>query len=175
MPLLATSALHSRTGEGYGTPRRCAAGNSRLIMPDGLPHAFVLDIPSDLAYVRPVRKMIEGLLYAQGWEEDDVDDASLILTEIVQNAVEHGSRGDGSERIHVSVHALDKAVEVEVRDPGTGKDPALAIERDVTAPVPMDEPRGRGLFLIHRLSAGFEREIADGGGLCIRARKEIGA
>lgn len=175
MPLLATSALHSRTGEGYGTPRRPAAGNSHLIMPDGLPHPFRIDIPSDLAFVRPVRKMLEGLLYAQGWEEDDVDDASLIVTEIVQNAVEHGSRGDGSERIFVTVYPHEAAVDLEVRDPGTGKDPALAVTRDVTEPVPMDEPRGRGLFLIHRLSVGFERTIDETGGLCIRARKEIGA
>lgn len=149
-------------------------GDIATTMPDGLPNAFRIDIPSDLAFVRPVRKMLEGLLYAQGWEEDDVDDASLIVTEIVQNAVEHGSRNDGSERIVVSVHARAMAVELEVSDPGTGKDPAMAVERDVTAPVPMDEPRGRGLFLINRLSNGFERIVGDDGGLRIRARKEIG-
>ena len=144
-------------------------------MPDGLPNAFRIDIPSDLAFVRPVRKMLEGLLYAQGWEEDDVDDASLIVTEIVQNAVEHGSRNDGSEQIEIAIHVRRTAVDLEVRDPGTGKDPTVAVERDVTAPVPMDEPRGRGLFLINRLSIGFERSVEDEGGLLIRARKEIGA
>lgn len=144
-------------------------------MPDGLPQAFQIHVPADLAFVRPVRKMLEGLLYGQGWEEDDVDDASLILTEILQNAVEHGSRADGAERIEVIVEACDGALEVEVRDPGTGKDPHLAIDRDVTAAVPMEEPRGRGLFLIHRLSARFEREIIPAGGLRIRARKETGA
>ena len=49
----------------------------------------------------------------------------------------------------------------------------LAIERDVEAAVPMDEPRGRGLFLIHRLAGRFERHLSDSGGLRIRARKEI--
>lgn len=150
-------------------------GKSPHIMPDGLPHAFLIDIPADLAFVRPVRKMIEGLLYAQAWEEDDVDDASLIVTEIVQNAVEHGSKADGTERIAVHVHVQSAAIELEVRDPGTGKDPSLAVQRDVTVPVPMDEPRGRGLFLIHRLSATLERAVEDDGGLCIKARKECGA
>lgn len=144
-------------------------------MPDGLPHAFHLDIPSDLAFVRPVRKMLEGLLYGQGWEEDDVDDASLIVTEIVQNAVEHGSRNDGSERITITISAQAMAVELVVVDPGTGKEPNLAVQRDVTTAVPMDQPRGRGLFLIHRLSADFERTVDGQGGLRIRARKEIGS
>jgi anti-sigma regulatory factor (Ser/Thr protein kinase) len=146
--------------------------NCPPLMPDGLPTSFQLYVPTDLVFVRPVRKMLEALLYAQGWEEDDVDDAGLIVTEIVQNAVEHGSLADGEERITVTILALGDAVEIEVLDPGTGSDPALAIERDVEAPVPMDQPRGRGLFLIHRLAGQFERSLADQGGLCIRARKE---
>ena len=152
-----------------------AAGNSAFdSMPDGLPAPVCLEVPSDLAFVRPVRKMVEGLLYAQGWEEDDVDDASLIITEIVQNAVEHGSRADGKETIFVRIRMEAMAVEMEVEDPGTGEDPQIALERDVEKPVPMDQPRGRGLFLIYRLAGLLERRIADGGGLHIRARKEIG-
>jgi anti-sigma regulatory factor (Ser/Thr protein kinase) len=119
--------------------------------------------------------MLEGLLYGQGWEEDDVDDASLIITEIVQNAVEHGSLNDGSERIEIVLLATDEAVEIEVRDPGTGRDPQIAVERDVTAPVPLDQPRGRGLILIHRLAETFDRDVMDTGGLCIKARKEVGS
>lgn len=144
-------------------------------MPDALPHAFQLEVPADLVYVRPVRKMLEGLLYGQGWVEDDVDDASLIVTEIVQNAVEHGSKADGSETIQVSVVTYADAIELVVVDPGTGEDPQEAVDRDVEAPVPMDEPRGRGLFLIHRLAVQFERAIHGSGGLCIRVRKEIGS
>ena len=143
-------------------------------MPDALPHPLHLRVPTDLAYVRPVRKMLEGLLYGQGWEEDDVDDAALIITEIVQNAVEHGSRGDGMELIEVTLTVRVGALDVYVCDPGTGRDPQIAVDRDVEEPVPLDQPRGRGLILIHRLATHFERIVSDDGGLCIRARKEIG-
>ena len=142
-------------------------------MPDGLPFPVRLEIPSDLVFVRPVRKMVEGLLYAQGWQEDDVDDASLIITEIVQNAVEHGSRSDGKESILIDIHTEPRAVDMLVVDPGTGEDPQVALERDVETPPPMDDERGRGLFLIYRLAGTLERTIATGGGLRIRARKEI--
>ena len=142
-------------------------------MPEGLPLPVRLEIPSDLVFVRPVRKMVEGLLYAQGWEEDDVDDATLIITEIVQNAVEHGSRSDGKESILIDIHMEPEAVDMLVIDPGTGRNPKTALERDVETPPPMDDPRGRGLFLIYRLAGMLERTIAEGGGLRIRARKEI--
>ena len=142
-------------------------------MPDGLPAPIELQIPTDLAFVRPVRKMLEGLLYAQGWQEDDVDDASLIVTEIVQNAVEHGSKGDGKECVRISFLTEPGALQLEVEDPGSGEDPGQAVERDIEKPVPMDEPRGRGLFLINRLAQNFERSIGASGGLNLRARKEI--
>lgn len=50
-------------------------------------------IPTVLDAVRPVRKAVEALLASVGWTEDDAADAGLVVTEIVQNAVEHGSRG----------------------------------------------------------------------------------
>ena len=122
--------------------------------------------------MRPVRKMVESLLQAQGWIEDDVDDASLIITEIVQNAVEHGSRNDGTELVQVRVGMQPDAVEFCVVDPGTGEDPQEALARDVEVMPPMDEPRGRGLFLIYRLAGAMERSIAETGGLCVQARKK---
>lgn len=142
-------------------------------MPEALPAPLQLQIPSHLAFVRPVRKMLEGLLQAQGWDEDDVDDAALIITEIVQNAVEHGSRGDGKESIRIVLDARADAVEMEVEDPGSGEDPQAALDRDVETPVPLEESRGRGLFLIYRLAGDMQRTLGSSGGLCIRARKEI--
>jgi anti-sigma regulatory factor (Ser/Thr protein kinase) len=119
--------------------------------------------------------MLEALLRAMEWAGDDVDDAALIVTEIVQNAVEHGSRGDGEERVQVTFALSETAVDIEVLDPGTGEDPRIALERDVETPVPLDQPRGRGLYLIHRLCVGFERSLGETGGLCIRVRKEVDA
>lgn len=144
-------------------------------MPDALPSPLRLNVPTHLVFVRPVRKMLEGLLYAQGWEEDDVQDAGLMVTEIVQNAVEHGSKGDGSEEVSVVIDAGATAVVITVVDPGSGVDPQKALDRDIETPVPLDEARGRGLFLINRLAGCFERSISTSGGLCLKARKEIGS
>lgn len=141
-------------------------------MPEGLPGALCLRLPTHLAVVRPFRKMLEGLLAAQGWGEEEVEDAALVATEVVQNAIEHGSRNDGRETVDVRLVLEAQAVGLEVSDPGTGKDPRLVLVRDVTVPPDLESSRGRGLFLIHRLSARFDRLLTEAGGFRIRVRLE---
>lgn len=144
-------------------------------MPEGLPSALHLRLPTDLVFVRPARKMVEALLQAQGWDEDAVEEVALVATELVQNAIEHGSRADGTEIADLCVRLHPGAVEMEVTDPGTGKDLGALLERDVTRPVPLDSPRGRGLFLINRLASRLERARAPGGGAVVRVRMESSA
>ncbi len=139
-------------------------------MLQGLPDAIMVRLPSDLAFVRPFRKMLEGLLEGQAWPEDSVEDAALVATEVVQNAIEHGSRNDGRENVTVRLAAREDGLLLEVNDPGTGKDPRALLLRDVTVPPDMESPRGRGLFLIHTLSAQFERVLSADGGCLIRVR-----
>lgn len=141
-------------------------------MPEGLPAAVRLTVPTDLVFVRPARKMVEGLLQGQAWPEEAVEEAVLVATELVQNAIEHGSMADGTEEAWVLLTLDEASVEMAVGDPGTGKDPRLLLDRDVTEPVPLDAPRGRGLFLINRLATRLERCQDDAGGCCVRVRLE---
>ena len=143
-------------------------------MVDNLPGHFRIDVPTDLVYVRPVRKMIEAVLKSEDWSEDDVDDTALVVTEVVQNAIEHGSLCDGKERVTVVCRVETLAVELDVEDPGTGKDPAELLRRDVTAPVPIEATRGRGLFLIHRLCSRLERQRLATGRIQVCVRRERG-
>ena len=141
-------------------------------MTEGLPGALSLQLPSDLSLVRPFRKMFEGLLAGQAWSEESVEDAALVATEVVQNAIEHGSRNDGSERIEVRIVMLPGGCQLEVFDPGTGKTPQALLTRDVSLPPDLESPRGRGLYLIHRMSVSFER-LRAGLGCCVRVRLEV--
>ena len=95
-----------------------------------------------------------------------------MATEVVQNAIEHGSRNDARETVDVLCRLEVGAITLEVSDPGTGKDPRLLLARDVTLPPDLDSARGRGLFLIHRLSARFERLLNGSGGCLLRVRME---
>jgi len=133
------------------------------------PHLFVR-VPTSLEYVRPVRKMLEGLLASEGWGEEDVADVGLVATEVLQNAVEHGSRNDGLEAVEVRCTIRDEEIEIEVTDPGTGKGPAALLDRDVTVPPPLDSSRGRGLYLVNRMSKAMDRGLGPQGGSLVRVR-----
>jgi anti-sigma regulatory factor (Ser/Thr protein kinase) len=120
--------------------------------------------------VRPVRRVLEGLLTAEGWTEDDVADVGLVATEVIQNAVEHGSRNDGAEEVVVRCALVGREVVIEVLDPGTGKGTRSLLERDVTVPPPVESSRGRGLYLVHRMARGMDRLHVEEGGSLVRVR-----
>jgi anti-sigma regulatory factor (Ser/Thr protein kinase) len=135
------------------------------------PPSFDVVLPTDLGRIRAVRRWVEAWLVSAGWGEDDVADAGLVATELLQNAVEHGSRSDGREAVHVACVQHDPStVELVVRDPGTGKGTSALLARDVTTPPPIDAARGRGLFLVHRMSETFDRGAARAGGSVVRVR-----
>jgi serine/threonine-protein kinase RsbW len=142
-------------------------------VPEGLPAALTVQVPTDLEFVRPLRKMLEALLGAQGWDEEAVADTGLVATEVIQNAVEHGSRNDGSERIEVIVSLDARLATIEVTDPGTGKGPRALLAQDVTRPPPEDSARGRGLFLVNRMVEALERGALPGGGSRVRVRVRL--
>jgi serine/threonine-protein kinase RsbW len=142
-------------------------------VPEALPAGLTVAVPTDLGFVRPVRKMIEALLAAQGWEEEAVADVGLVATEVIQNAVEHGSKNDGTERVEIVVSLEAHAATVEVLDPGTGKGPQSLLARDVTAPPPPDAPRGRGLFLVNRMVETLDRGVSQNGGSRVRVRVRV--
>lgn len=127
-------------------------------------------IPTSLEMVRPVRKILEALLSSKGWGEEDVADVGLVATEVIQNAVEHGSKNDGCEVVGVRCSLDGEEILIEVSDPGTGKGPASLLERDVTVAPPIDSSRGRGLYLVHRMSQHMDRLRGDAGGSLVRVR-----
>ncbi|MFM8981133.1 MAG: ATP-binding protein [Planctomycetia bacterium] len=138
-------------------------------MTAALPAAVRIRFSTRLELVRPLRKILVAVLEAQGWPGDALEDAALVATEVLQNAVEHGSRHDGSEEVGLVLHVLEDACELEVHDPGTGKGPHSLLGRDPAQPPDPSSDRGRGLFLVHRLAVGLER-VRVGEGACVRVR-----
>ncbi len=137
---------------------------------DARPVSLEVEIPSHLDFVGPVRRVIEGLLASQGWGEEDVADVGLVATEVLQNAVEHGSRNDGGEAVRVVCAVRGTEIVIDVDDPGSGKGPQSLLSRDVTVPPPVDSSRGRGLYLVHRMSHELHRERRPDGGGRVRVR-----
>jgi anti-sigma regulatory factor (Ser/Thr protein kinase) len=79
-----------------------------------------------------------------------VDDAVLLVSEIVSNSVRHASL-DKSDAIHVRIRGSDSVLHVDVIDPGPGFDPERV--------EPSEREGGWGLRLLDRLATrwGVER------------------
>lgn len=71
------------------------------------------------------------------------DDAVLVASELVTNALQHGPDG----RIGVTLGCDDEVVRIEVLDGGRGTDAPLARRE-----VPNDRECGRGLLIVDRLA-----------------------
>ena len=124
-----------------------------------------LSFPADLARVPDALEQASAVV-TQLYSADTRDMIQLALQEALTNAVVHGSAEDASLTVHFRIEQDTDSVLFTVSDSGRGFDPA-------TLPDPrtedrMREPRGRGIFMIHRLMDEVEFRH---GGSEIRMRK----
>jgi len=103
---------------------------------------------ANLRYVRPVRHFISALCALAEYDEDETESIALVATELLNNAIEHGARGP-DEEIELTMRVTADMFSFVVVDPGRGgeKFARTAIRKASIMP-DLDEPRGRGLFLI---------------------------
>ena len=81
-----------------------------------------------------------------------LEDARLLVSELVTNAIRHAGLGEG-DRITLTMETKERGLRVEVCDPGPGF--------EVAEPTPDPaRPSGWGLYLVRELSDrwGVERE-----------------
>ncbi|HYZ12495.1 MAG TPA: ATP-binding protein [Actinomycetota bacterium] len=117
-----------------------------------------LALPRDLGTPAQGRRLLESAL--ESFPESVLADAQLLLTEVLSNAILHGSAGAGA-RIDVSVEADESIVRVTVTDPSP-QFPRPAIH----APDPL-AASGWGLYLLERLATQWGVEDAPDGGSAV--------
>ena len=111
--------------------------------------AATVDLPRDVQAPREARHLVRDLL--EQWELFELtDDAGLVVTELVANAVEHAESG-----CQLVVTRFDEGVRIEVRDGGSGT--------PEPQPVNVNAEGGRGLLIIAALSSAWGIDDADHG------------
>ncbi len=109
----------------------------------------VVELPQEVVAVREARAVVRGLL--EQWGHDElIEDASLVVTELVANAVEHAQ-----STCHLAVTRSSAGVRLEVQDAGDGTP-------EPQAPSETSEG-GRGLLIIAALSTAWGIEEAPNG------------
>ncbi|MFJ9864133.1 ATP-binding protein [Streptomyces sp. NPDC101165] len=112
-------------------------------LPFGSGATAAFELPARPAAVGTARRVLRDLLAAWGVAEPVRDDAVLVASELVTNALVHAA----GERIVCRVRAAADRVRLEVEDQNRG--PARPAQRQ-SGP---DDQNGRGLFLVGALSA----------------------
>lgn len=103
-----------------------------------------LDLPSRPEAASTARGTMRRLNESLQLGYERLQDLQLLVTELVTNAVRHGSRA--GERITVAVRADEDTVRVDVSDRGRGFDPERLEPSDPMA------PDGRGLTIVAALA-----------------------
>ncbi|MDH3590630.1 MAG: ATP-binding protein [Planctomycetota bacterium] len=120
---------------------------SKLPVVDG-EGAIRLSFSANMLFVRPVRHFIGALCDLARYDEEDTESISLVITEMLNNSIEHGSHSEDDE---IDVHLVvgPGQFRFTVVDPGRGGAEFAHEAEDKAAEMPnLEDPRGRGLFLI---------------------------
>lgn len=107
-----------------------------------------LSFAANLRFVRPIRHFVSALCALAKYSEDETESIALVTTEILNNSIEHGAKNPDDE-IDMTMTVTSELFRCEVVDPGRGGDAfaRAAVTKAATMP-DLEEPRGRGLFLI---------------------------
>lgn len=115
---------------------------------------LTLRLPSDPASVRQARRAVAEAV-AETAGSGVPYELELVVSELVSNAIEHGS--DSGDSVELELTRRGDAVRVLVRDPARHR------SQVPMALTPSEERvRGRGLHVIDRLAAAWGERIADG-------------
>ena len=61
-----------------------------------------ITFPSDVEYLEKIEKTSAKIATSAGFDESTVDDISIALTELVNNAIHHGNKNDKNKIVTVS-------------------------------------------------------------------------
>lgn len=128
---------------------------------------FEVTLPADVSAISPVvgwvMRLVGELEYAAGKEFE----IEMALREALANAVLHGCKADPAKKIECFVTGdRDQGIQIVVRDPGCGFDPASL--PSATDDSNLHSEHGRGILLINKLMDEVKHEC---NGTVIRMRK----
>lgn len=108
-----------------------------------------ISIPSNAEYLNDVDVFVEGLLRGFGVSESIVADIAISVSELVNNAINHGNKGQDGKQVSVRTVHKEGEVCITVTDKGNGFDPST-----IASPIADEnllKDVGRGLFIVKSL------------------------
>ena len=113
-----------------------------------------IQIPSLVENIRVVESFIDNSKDTFQIEDDIYGNIMVAVTEAVNNAIRHGNKFDKDKNVYLSLYVNQNQLKFEIEDEGTGFD--FNNLDDPTAPENLENPGGRGIFLIRHLADEVE-------------------
>jgi serine/threonine-protein kinase RsbW len=108
-----------------------------------------IQIPSLIENIRIVESFIDNSKEKFMIEDDIYGNIMVAVTESVNNAIRHGNKFDKDKNVYLSLFVEENQLRFEVEDEGPGFDTESL--PDPTAPDNLENPGGRGIFLMRNL------------------------
>ncbi|MCW3070426.1 MAG: ATP-binding protein [Bacteroidetes bacterium] len=110
-----------------------------------------LVLESSLESIEAVETLISKMKEQHSIPEESYNGIWIALNEALTNAIKHGNKYDPAKKVCLSVETKgNRYICFTVKDEGSGFDPSNV--PDPTSPGCLEEPNGRGVFLINRLA-----------------------
>jgi serine/threonine-protein kinase RsbW len=117
--------------------------------------------PSSIDYLEKVESLSVKIARKAGFNESTIDDLSIALTELVNNAIHHGNNDDITKNVTVTFDLDQKDLSITIKDEGSGFDPDQL--KNPLDPENLLAESGRGLYLVKALMDDIKFKITEQG------------
>lgn len=114
----------------------------------------ILRLQSKTDNLSQVESLIDEVCEEWRVGEDNYGNILIAVTEAVNNAIQHGNKLDAEKSFEVEVDSTEAQITFRVRDEGPGFD--FENLPDPTDPQNIENPHGRGIFLMRHLADEVE-------------------
>ena len=113
-----------------------------------------LTIKSKIENISIVENFIDNISMELSLKSDIYGNVLISTIEAVTNAIVHGNNGDHDKVVDIDVIKNKKELKITIKDQGEGFN--LESVPDPTKPAYIEQPDGRGIFLMKNLSDKIE-------------------
>ncbi len=117
--------------------------------------------PSSIDYLEKVESLSVKIAREAGFNESTIDDLSISLTELVNNAIHHGNNDDITKNVTVTFDLDHKKLSITIKDEGPGFNPEQL--KNPLDPENLLADSGRGLYLVKALMDDLTFKITETG------------
>ena len=108
-----------------------------------------IQIPSLIENIRVVESFIDNSKDKFDIDDEIYGNIMIAVTESVNNAIRHGNKCDKDKNVSLTLNVEPNRLKFEIADEGSGFD--INALPDPTAPENLENPGGRGIFLMKHL------------------------